>query len=317
MGRFEASDARVDPDIARFVAELEQAYAEHATQQPADPTERRRIAELVRKEWRSGGPPMAETKTWEHEGLRLRLHRPIDEAGLPVLFYIHGGGWTIFSIDTHDRLMREYAARAGIAVIGIDYSLAPESRYPIALNEVVDTLDWLEREGGELGIDTQRMAIGGDSAGANLCVAACLRRRDAGGSLLAGMLLNYGAFDPQPRQSYKAFSGPQYTLEADEMDAFWRGYVRSEEDLDDPLVAPIRANLERLPPAFVGIAECDILTDSNIAFADRLEAAGVPVQRTIYRGATHSFLEAMAIAPIARRALAEQSAWLRERLDMD
>ena len=309
-----ADDAKIDSDIARFVAELAQAYAGYATQEDPDPVERRRIAELVRKEWRRDGPEMAQTKTWERGGLRMRLHRPIEADKLPVLFYIHGGGWTIFSIDTHDRVMREYAAHASVAVIGIDYSLAPEHRYPVALEEVLETLGWLEREGAQLGIDTQRIAIGGDSAGANLSVAACLRRRDAGQAPLAGMLLNYGAYDPRHRESYRKFSGPQFTLEAEEMDAFWNGYVRSEKDLDDPMVAPIRAELQGLPPAFVGIAECDILTDSNIVFADRLQAAGVPVQRSIYRGATHSFLEAVAIAPIAQRAFAEQSDWLRERL---
>jgi|TARA_R100000049_G_C1954816_1_gene107130 acetyl esterase len=314
MDRFGGGSDQVDPDIARFVAGLASAYARHES--TGDPVERRKIAEIVRKEWRSGGPAMAQTVTWDRGGIRMRLHRPQDQDGLPVLFYIHGGGWTIFSIDTHDRLMREYAARAAVAVIGIDYSLAPENRYPVALNEVVDTLDWLEREGGELGVDPHRIAIGGDSAGANLSVAACLRRRDAGQAQLAGMLLNYGAYDPQPRASYEAFSGPRYTLEADEMDAFWRGYVGSEQDLDDPLVAPIRADLEGLPPAFIGIAECDILADSNIAFAEKLEAAGVAVERTIYRGATHSFLEAVAIAPIADRAFAEQSQWLRERLGL-
>ncbi|GAB5349744.1 alpha/beta hydrolase [Alteriqipengyuania sp. 357] len=316
MGKFEPGSAQVDPDIATFVARVAKAYAEHSAPGTADPDDRRAIAERVREEWRSGGPAMAETRTWTRRGLRTRLHRPVEGEDLPAFFYIHGGGWTIFSIDTHDRLMREYAARAGIAVIGIDYSLAPEHRYPVALDEVVEALDWLECEGEQIGIDPRRIAIGGDSAGANLSVAACLRRRDAGRRKLAGMVLNYGAFDPRHRDSYDIFSGPQYTLEAEEMDAFWRGYVTSEDELDDPLVAPIRAELRGLPPAFVGIAECDILADSNVAFADKLESAGVPVERAIYRGATHSFLEAVAIAPLANRALAQQSQWLAERLGM-
>lgn len=317
MAAVNANNRRVDPDIARFVSALAAAYAEHSPSQPVSPTQRRHIAELVREEWRSGGPAMAKTTTWARAGLRMRLHLPVEAEELPALFYIHGGGWTIFSIDTHDRLMREYAARSGVAVIGIDYSLAPESRYPVALAEIVETLDWLEHEGAQLGIDPRRIAIGGDSAGANLSVAACLRRRDAGHRALAGMLLNYGAYDPAHRGSYKTFSGPDYTLEADEMDAFWRGYVRSEKDLEDPLVAPIKANLEGLPPAFVGIAECDVLTDSNIAFADKLEAAEVPVHRSIYSGATHSFLEAVAIAPLAQHAFSEQAEWLRERLELN
>ncbi|RYD59949.1 MAG: alpha/beta hydrolase, partial [Sphingomonadales bacterium] len=215
----------------------------------------------------------------------------------------------------HDRLMREYAARAGIAVIGIDYSLSPESKFPAALNEVSAALDWIAANAAELGIDPQRLLVGGDSAGANMSVAVCLLRRDQHKPMPLGMVLSYGAFAAEPTESYARFNGPTFTLEVEEMDAFWDNYVDSPDQLTDPLVAPLHADLHDLPPAFLAIAECDILADCNHAFASGLAAAAVPVEAVVYEGATHSFLEAMSIAPLAGKALDDQAAWIRSVLE--
>lgn len=303
-------DDIVDPDIRRFVDAINAAYAEHGVP-GADMATRRAVAERVRQPWRENGPIMAASDMFDMDGIRLRLHRPVvaGDAALPVMLYIHGGGWTLFSIDTHDRLMREYAARAGIAVLGIDYSLSPEHKFPVALNECSAALDWIADHAEALGLDAGRLLIGGDSAGANLSVATCLLRRAEGKALPRGMVLNYGAFAPDHLPSYARF-GDGYSLEADEMDMFWSNYVEGPAQLDDPLAVPLRADLAGLPPASLAIAECDILADCNHAFAARLAAAGVPVTSVTYAGATHSFLEAMSIAPLASRALDEQAAWI-------
>ena len=302
----------VDPQVCEFVQRLSEAYASHGT--PADVADRRRIAELVRRPWVEGGPKMAETRDFTIAGLRLRLHRPDLEANCPVLLYVHGGGWVLFSIDTHDRLMREYAARAGIAVLGVDYSRSPEAKFPVALDEVGRVLDWIEAEGADISLDPRRILIGGDSVGANLATAACLKRRDQGRAKLSGMLLSYGAFDPKRTASYDRYSGPDYTLEALEMDAFWSAYTDHPGQYENPLVSPLRAQLHDLPPAFLAVAECDILADSSYAFADKLRKAGVPVELVTYHGATHSFLEAVSVAPLAGRALDDQARWIRERV---
>lgn len=306
-----AENDPIDPDIRRFVDAINASYADHAERATAGMTARREVAELVRKNWRSGGPEMAESRDLEMNGLRLRLHRPSVTGDLPVMLYIHGGGWTLFSVDTHDRLMREYAARAGIAVIGIDYSLSPEHKFPTALDEIAAALNWIEERAAEFGVDPGNMLVGGDSAGANLAVAACLLRRERGQARLAGMVLNYGAFAAEPTESYRRFDGALFSLEAAEMDQFWENYVRRPEDLTDPLVAPLHADLRDLPPAFLAIAECDILADCNRAMAEKLTAAGVPAEAVTYAGATHSFLEAMSIAPLASKALDDQAAWIR------
>ena len=307
-------DDIADADIRRFVDAINAAYAEHAAPAGASMAVRREIAERVRRSWREGGPIMAETHEMDMDGVRLRLHRPVADQKLPVMLYIHGGGWTLFSIDTHDRLMREYAARAGVAVLGIDYSLSPESKFPVALEQCAAALDWIVAEAGALNLDAKRVLIGGDSAGANLSVATCLLQRQRGHPLPTAMLLNYGAFAPERTPSYSRFGAGDYSLESDEMDAFWAAYVDGPEQLANPLVAPLRADLAGLPPAFLAIAECDILADCNDAFARKLEEAGVPARAVTYAGATHSFLEAVSIAPLANRAIDEQAAWIRDIL---
>lgn len=305
----------VDPDIRRFVAALNHGYGQFSDFAALPLPERRKAAEAVRAPWRAGGPAMARTVDVAVDGIKLRLHVPDTAAPLPALLYVHGGGWTMFSVETHDRLMREYAGRAGVIVAGIDYSLSPEAKFPRALNEVVAAVAWLRREGRAHGIDTARIAIGGDSAGANLAVAACLTLRDRGQAPLCGMVLNYGAFQSRADdRSYARYDGPNYMLTVAEMDQFWENYLDGPAEPVNPLIAPLGADLHDLPPAFLTIAECDILADGNRAMAAKLAAADVTVTANVYRGATHSFLEAVSISSLAGRALEEASAWLRHTL---
>lgn len=303
----------LDPDIRVFHRRVMADYARHGADGPVDVADRRRIAALVREPWNIGGPVMASTRELQVGGVRVRLHRPGDAPDLPVLVYLHGGGWVLFSIDTHDRLMRDYAARSGCAVLGVEYSLSPEARYPQALNEIDAVLGWLHAEGAALGLDPQRIAIGGDSAGGNLSLATALRLRDTGRDWISAMLLNYGAFDTARCASHARFDSDDYILNPDEMDAFWDDYL-GDADRNDPYVRPLLADLTGLPPAFLCIAECDILADENRAMAARLAAAGVAVEARVYPGATHSFIEAASIAPLAARAIEDASRWLAEQL---
>lgn len=304
----------LDADVRRFIRGIGEAMARQGDAAGATPDERRAFAENARAPWRQGGPQMAETQDLEaptrHGRVRVRIHRP-ERGELPALVYLHGGGWTVFSIDTHDRVMREYADRAGCCVVGVDYALSPERRFPVALEQVADVVDWLSGSGAALGLDASRLAIGGDSAGANLSVATSLLRRDAGLPPLRGMLLNYGAFVARcSEDSCRRYGGPAYMLGCEEMTGYWRTYVRSDDELQNPLVCPLLARLAGLPPAFLAIAECDILAEQGGEMAGRLRSAGVPVQSVVYRGASHSFIEAMSIAEVSRRALSDASGWL-------
>ena len=313
MSRDQVED--LDPSIREFQKRVAADYERHSATGIDGIVERRRIAELVRAPWTEGGPQMAETI--EHvvgdRRVPIRIHRPSSDPTLPTLIYIHGGGWMLFSLDTHDRLMREYAARAGISVVGVDYSLAPEFKFPVPVQEIVDVVHWLRSEGAADGLNADRIAIGGDSAGANLSIATNLALREAGEPVLNAQLLNYGAFDPEPRGSYASFDGPNYNLTVPEMADFWDNYLPPSQ-ANNPLARPLLADLKGLPPTFLCIAECDILSDENWAMAKALEGAGVEVTAKGYAGATHSFLEAVSISPLADRALAEASHWLSGEL---
>lgn len=304
----------LDPDIRRFVTMLNDGYGRYPNFDTLPQNDRRAIAARLRARWSAGGPGMWRSIDTPIAGRRGRIHIPFESPALGAMLYLHGGGWTMFSIDTHDRLMREYAARAGIIVVGIDYSLSPEAKFPAALNEVVAALGWLRRAGAAHGIDPARLAVGGDSAGANLALAAALELREGGGPRLRGMLFNYGAFGPQSTPSFELYDGPRYMLTAEEMCYFWANYTRGPADLRNPLAAPALADVRGLPAAYFCIAECDILSDGNRDMAQRLAAAGVPTEQHIYEGATHSFLEAISISALAERALDAAAHWLNGRL---
>jgi len=304
----------LDPDIRYFVTALNEGYGRYPNFDKLPLHDRRAIAEQLRARWSAGGPGMWRSIDTPIAGRRGRIHIPFESPALGAMLYLHGGGWTMFSIDTHDRLMREYAARAGIIVAGIDYSLSPEAKFPAALNEVVEALGWLRRAGAAHGVDPQRLAVGGDSAGANLALAAALKLREDGGPRLRGMLFNYGAFGPEPTSSFKLYDGPRYMLTVEEMCYFWANYTREPADLQNPLAAPALADVRGLPAAYFCIAECDILSDGNRAMAERLAAAGVPIEEHVYEGATHSFLEAISMSALADRALDAAARWLNGRL---
>ena len=306
--------AELDPDIAVFVRDSTAASRKLAGGLPVSAERRREIAELVRKQWTDGGPAMlsSEEVAVGKNALRARVHVP-RSGGKDVLIYLHGGGWAMFSIDTHDRLMREYAHRAGVTVVGLDYSLSPEHRFPRALDDVDELHDWLDDERQRTGRFDGKRFIGGDSAGANLALTSSLRRRDLSLPLPDGLLLNYAAVDTATRDSHGRFDGEPYMLGVAEMADFWRAYLGAE-DTGDPYARPLLADLTGLPPVHLCIAECDILLDENRELRDRLKEAGCEVSSKIYRGATHSFLEAVQISSLADRAIEDAAAWLRKRL---
>jgi len=312
--------ADIDPDIRRFVAETSAAYAAGGVFAELSFPQQRQLAETVRAPWRAGGPVMARTVErlvpTPHGPVRVRIYDPSGRNKQPALIYVHGGGWTLFSLDTHDRVMREYAAAAEVVVVGVDYALSPEARFPVALEQVTAVVRWLTETGAEQGIDPKRLAIGGDSAGAALSLGAALKLRDEGrGELLRGLLLIYGAFDNRwSAEAAGRYGGPAYMLSAAELGAFWTNYLGSPEDADNPLARLMIADLHGLPPVALTVPECDILAEQSLALAERLRDAQVSVRLDVYPGATHSFLEAVSIAPIAARAIADGAAWLSQQL---
>ncbi|MBS0417046.1 MAG: alpha/beta hydrolase fold domain-containing protein [Proteobacteria bacterium] len=312
----------IDPEVANFVAAILEGGAQYAELTAGSIVEQRRVAELLREKWRAGGPQMHRVRdliaVQSGREVHIRLFEP-DPSTHPraALIYVHGGGFTLFSLDTHDRLMREYAARAGVLVVGVDYSLSPEARFPVALQEVVAVVDWVHANAGELGIDSSRIVIGGDSAGANLAFASCLvlRERDAT-DRIAGVISNYGFFDAEfDTTSARLHGGPGKLLTVEELLGFLDNYL-GDLPRTDPLALPLLAELSDLPPSLHIIATCDPLADGNRAMVRRLMDAGNDVTFREYPGATHSFLEAVSTSSLAARAFADTSEWLRRLLQM-
>ena len=303
------------PDMRRFQRWLAAAYARHPALDGVSLPEARLIAERVRAPLAQGGPMMVRRHDLQidtpHGPVRLRIHTPTEAARHPALLYLHGGGWVFFSIDTHDRLMRELAARSGRVVIGVDYARSPEARYPVAREQAMAAWRWARDNAATLGLDADRLALGGDSAGANLAITAALALRDAGDRPDA-LLLNYGVFDDDDAtESYTRFDGPAYNLGRDEMRGFWDRYAGPARPIADPLAVPLKADLAGLPRCCLVVPECDVLRDDSLRLAARLRDAGVAVAMQRHPGAVHSFLEAVAMSETAERGLAWSAEWLR------
>jgi acetyl esterase len=313
--------SRWDPEMAAFQAMMEErgkAFPPLRFAPPLD--ESRAVTEALNLPLAEGGPRMAESADrWlSVHGRRLlcRVHRPTTDRGpLPGLVYVHGGGWVWNSIDTHDRLMREYAAAAGCAVVGPDYALSPEAAFPQALEEFAAVVRWLARDGARWGIDPSRIVVGGDSAGGSVAAGLALLLRETDPALrLRGLLINYGVLDARlDTPSYEEFAEGHF-LTREKMGFYWSCYAPRDADRLNPLAAPLRGDLRGLPPTLIHIAELDVLASENLAMAEKLRAAGVPVETELFKGTIHGFLRALAHVGAARRAVAGAGAWLKARL---
>jgi acetyl esterase len=239
------------------------------------------------------------------DGHRLpaRLYAP-DHRVLPVLLYFHGGGFTIGSIASHDVLCRELSRLSGCAVVSLDYRLAPEHRFPAAMDDAWDALQWLASRARELGLDGQRLAVGGDSAGGTLAAVCAIQARDARLTLALQLLFYPGCAAWPTAPSHQRF-GHGLVLEQPHIDWFFDHFI-AREQREDWRFAPLNApDVDGVAPAWFGLAECDPLVDDGLAYADKLRAAGVAVDLEIYRGVTHEFIKMGRAIPEARQAHAD------------
>jgi acetyl esterase len=243
----------------------------------------------------------------------VRVYRPRDETELPVLIWFHGGGWTIGSLETHDNTCRSLANAVGCVVISVGYRLAPEHRFPAAVDDAFAATRWVAQHTAEVGGDPRRIAVGGDSAGGNLAAVVSLLARDAGGPDLAFELLVYPVCDHEFESPSMHENATGYFLELESMRWFYNQYLRDERDGADWRFSPARAtDLAGLPPAFVLTAEFDPLRDQGEAYARRLEAAGVPVEARRYDGVFHGFFGMRDLMDPAREAFDDVTKALRE-----
>ncbi|WP_041950038.1 alpha/beta hydrolase fold domain-containing protein [Verminephrobacter eiseniae] len=243
--------------------------------------------------------------------LPARLYAPSTAAGLALLLYMHGGGFTIGSIATHDTLCRELARLAGCMVVALDYRLAPEHRFPTASNDAWDALVWLAANAPLLGADRARLAVGGDSAGGTLAAVNAILARDAGLPLALQLLFYPGCAAHQEHPSHARFARG-LVLEAPAIRWFFDHYAGNREEREDWRFAPLLApDVDGVAPAWIGLAEYDPLVDEGVAYADKLRLAGVAVELDIYRGVTHEFIKMGRAIPEARQAHADAARALR------
>jgi acetyl esterase len=252
--------------------------------------------------------------------VRVRIVRPPDAVGtLPVILYMHGGGWVLGNADTHDRLVRELADGTEAAVVFVEYDRSPEAHYPVAIEQGYATAQWIVREGDANQLDPERMAIAGDSVGGGMTAAIALMAKERGDVRFVQQSMYYPVTDAaMDTGSYEQFA-EGYFLLAKSMAWFWDAYAPDLERRSEPYASPLRASdeqLEGLPPAFLLVDEADVLRDEGEAYAARLRAAGVPVTTVRYDGITHDFmmLNPLSGTHATRAAVAQAIAFLRKAL---
>jgi acetyl esterase len=236
----------------------------------------------------------------------IRVYRPglADTEPLPILVYAHGGGFVFCDIDSHDGLCRSFANLIPAIVVSVAYRLAPEHRWPAAVEDVFAVTRWAARNARELGGDLDRIVVGGDSAGGNVAAVTALMARDRGGPSLAAQFLIYPVIAADfDTDSYRLF-GKGYYNPHPALQWYWDQYVPSPADRAHPYASPLNADLHGLPAAVVVIAGHDPLRDEGIAFGNALEAVDVPVTQCYYEGGVHGFMT-MPMLDIAQRARVE------------
>ena len=260
--------------------------------------------------------PVAETRDLAIPGpggpIPARLYRGAATGTLPVLVFFHGGGWVVGGIESHDTVCRHLASRASCAVVSVDYRLAPEHKFPAAVEDCLAATAWVAGNAAALGVDAARLAVGGDSAGGNLAAVVSMLARDRGAPRITHQLLIYPATDAAMRHESIGRFAEDYVLTRATMRWFYDQYLRAPEDAADWQASPLAApDLKGLPPAYVLTAGYDPLCDEGDAYAARLAAAGVAVTHRAFPGQVHGFAMNGKIIRAAETALDEIAAALR------
>ncbi|HWH32652.1 MAG TPA: alpha/beta hydrolase [Egibacteraceae bacterium] len=250
--------------------------------------------------------------------LRLRVYWPQDAAHedkLPVVLFVHGGGWTVGSVDTYDGPARATCNRTGAVLVSVDYRLAPEHPYPAALDDGWAALRWTAEHAASLGGDPARIGVWGDSAGGNICAALTLRARDAGGPPIKAQCLVYVSVDAsKPYRSAEEFA-EGFVLTAATSRWFSNNYLPEFAMRLEPGASPLLADSHAgLPPAVIAVGSHDVLRDHSAVYAEKLRADGVAVWHRVYDGLVHTFYELAAYVDAAREARDEICAQFRTLL---
>ncbi|MET8331064.1 alpha/beta hydrolase [Streptomyces sp. NPDC005181] len=244
--------------------------------------------------------------------VQVRIVKPVGSQGtLPVVLYVHGGGWVIGNAGTHDRLVRELAVGTNAAVVFVEYDRSPEAKYPVAIEQAYATARWITAKGAEEGLDAARLAVAGDSVGGNMAAALTIMAKQRGDVTFVHQSLYYPVTDAaQDTESYREFAdGPYLTAKA--MAWFWDCYTADPAQRAEITASPLRASLKELqalPPALVIVDDSDVLRDEGEAYARKLTQAGVPTTSIRINGTLHDFMMLDPLRPTqATTAAVEQA----------
>ncbi len=302
----------IDPQMGPVIAAMVERMASRSAMSETAPAEMRVRAASDFVYWNENAPALPRVENLTMKGplgdIRLRFYDPLEQAEpRPALVYFHGGGWVIGDLDMEDASLRQLARASGVAIVSVDYCLAPEHKFPAPVQDCVAAFSWVAEHAADLKLDPERLAIGGGSAGANLAMASTLMLRGQGKKLPDFVLLFYGVFGAdQDTASYHQFGGGDFGLGRDAMSHFYALYLDNPQtDKSNPLVSPVLADLTGLPSTHLVVAGLDPLRDDSRLLADRLERAGVTVNITEYGGVIHGFTLMGRHVDAANKALEE------------
>ena len=255
------------------------------------------------------------------QDISITIVRPANGSNqtLPVVIYIHGGGWVLGGFDTHERLVRELANKANVVIVFVNYTPSPEAKYPIALEQAYAATKWVAENGQSINVNSSRLAVAGDSVGGNIATALTMLTKERGGPSIRFQLLFYPVTDANfDTPSYMMYQNG-YWLTRDAMKWFWSSYLTNQTNVKDSTVSPLQASLEQLkglPPALIINGENDVLRDEGEAYALKLLEAGVPVAAVRYHGTIHDFvmLNPFTDDPAPRAAIEQASIMLKKAL---
>ncbi|MHC5262734.1 alpha/beta hydrolase [Streptomyces sp. UC4497] len=308
----------LDPDIAAFLRSLQQGDAPEPGGNAAAQARARLRALTVDARVPTTRPEVATvTSTVLADSVPARVYRPHALTPVPTVVYLHGGGWVAGDLDTHDVHARTLCRDVDAVVVSVDYRLAPEHRFPAAVEDAYAALTWVARHVDAFGCDPARLVVGGDSAGATLS-AVCAQQAHVDGLPLAAQLLVYPSTDMAGAYPSRTENGEGHFLTTTELHWFFEQYLgagpsdpASAAYGDDPRVAPLRAkDLSGLAPAVVATAEYDPLRDEGDAYAEALRGAGVRLAHRRFDGLVHGFYAMDHISPAA----GEATAWINTAL---
>jgi acetyl esterase len=249
--------------------------------------------------------------------IRCRIYWPTPARECPALVYVHGGGWFFGDVSTHDRIARELARASTLPVVSVGYSNTPERKYPAQLDEILNVISWLAANGKELGLDSNRLAFVGDSAGANLvlsCVASRLNERAR--SQVRGLVLYYGVYSGDlSRDSWQRLGDGKFGLSRRVMDWYWSQYLHDLAQKAEPAVSPLNGSLANVPAVWLGVGDLDPLIDDSRELAAHLHAQGKACHLRIFPGYTHGFLRLCERLPGAASAIEEGACAARVMLN--